>query len=82
MVVPKVKPVEKQNDKNTDTLISNGGSTSQKRNQSNSQSTEMRMTFRCPKDLIDRLDKMRKGRAGRLSRNQAIIEALDARLPM
>jgi hypothetical protein len=81
MVVSKVKPVEKQNDKNTVTLISNEGSTSRERNQSNSQNTEMRMTFRCPKDLIDRLDKMRKGRAGRLSRNQAIIEMLDARLP-
>jgi hypothetical protein len=81
MVVSKVKSIEKQNDKNAGTLISNGRSTSRERNQSISQSTEMRMTFRCPKDLIDRLDKMRKGRAGRLSRNQAIIEALDARLP-
>lgn len=81
MVAPKIKCVEKQRDKNADTLILDGGSTSQEKSQSNAQSTEVRLTFRCPKELIDRLDKMRKGKAGRVSRNQAIIELLDARLP-
>lgn len=81
MAAPKVKVAGKQNDKNIDTLTSKVGTASQEKEQANPQSTEIRMTFRCSKDLIDRLDKMRKGRAGRLSRNQAMIEILDSRLP-
>jgi hypothetical protein len=46
----------------------------------NAQSAEMRITLRCSRELINKLDKMRKGKAGRVSRNQAIIEILDARL--
>lgn len=72
MATSKVKQVEKHID--TPVL--------QEKGLYNSQSTEMRITLRCPRGLISRLDKMRKGKAGRVSRNQAIIEILDARVPM
>jgi hypothetical protein len=61
---------------------SNIRSDPEEKNQSNDQNTEKRITLRCSGKLIDRLDKMRKGKAGRVSRNQAIIEILDARIPM
>jgi hypothetical protein len=37
---------------------------------------ELRMTFRCPSYLIEKLDEVRKSRPGIISRNQAIVEAL------
>lgn len=78
MTASKIRQVEKH----IDTPVSNTGTASQEKGQSNAQSAEMRITLRCPKGLISRLDKMRKGKAGRVSRNQAIIEILDARVPM
>lgn len=77
MAASKIKQVEKH----IDTSVPNIGTTVQEKGQYNAQSTEMRITLRCPKGLVSRLDKMRKGKAGRVSRNQAIIEILDARLP-
>lgn len=62
--------------------VSNTGATSQEKVPPSAQSTELRITLRCPIGLISRLDKMRKGKAGRVSRNQAIIEILDSRVPM
>lgn len=64
------------------TPVSNIGTDPQEKSQPNALSTEMRITLRCSGGLINRLDKMRKGKAGRVSRNQAIIEILDARIPM
>ena len=78
MVTPKIRKVEKH----IDTPVSIIGAASQEKELSNAQSTEMRITLRCPRGLISRLDKMRKGKAGRVSRNQAIIEILDARVPL
>ena len=34
------------------------------------------MTFRCPKNLIDKLDEFRKNKPGLVSRNQAIVEGI------
>lgn len=78
MAASKIRQVEKH----IGTPISNIGTDPQEKSQSNALSTEMRITLRCSRGLINRLDKMRKGKAGRVSRNQAIIEILDARVPM
>jgi hypothetical protein len=78
MAASKVKQAEKY----IGTPVSNIGTDPQEKSQSNALSTEIRITLRCSRGLINRLDKMRKGKAGRVSRNQAIIEMLDARLPM
>lgn len=78
MVASKIRQVEKY----VGIPVSNIGTDPQGKSQSNAQGKEMRITLRCSRELINRLDKMRKGKAGRVSRNQAIIEILDARLPM
>lgn len=80
MVVSKIRLVEKYVD--TLLLVSNIGTDPQEKSRSNAQSTKMRITLRCSRELINRFHKMRKGKAGRVSRNQAIIEILDARVPM
>jgi hypothetical protein len=78
MVASKIKQVEKH----VGIPVSNIGTDPQEKNQSKDQSKETRITLRCPRELINRLDKMRRRKAGRVSRNQAIIEILDARVPM
>ena len=78
MAVSKTSQVKKH----INTPVSNVGTGPQEKSQSSTLSTEMRITLRCSRGLINRLDKMRKGKAGRVSRNQAIIEILDAKLPM
>ena len=78
MAASKIRQVEKY----IGPPVSNIGTDPQEKSQSNALSTEMRITLRCSRGLINRLDKMRKGKAGRVSRNQAIIEILDARMPM
>lgn len=78
MAASKIRQVEK----NASTPVSNIGTDPQEKSQSSAISTEVRITLRCSRALINRLDKMRKGKAGRVSRNQAIIEILDVRLPM
>ena len=78
MAASKIRQVEKH----VSTPVSSVGTDSQEKSPSNAPSTEMRITLRYSRGLINRLDKMRKGKAGRVSRNQAIIEILDARIPM
>ena len=78
MATSKIRRVEKHRD----TPVSNIETVPQEKGLSNAQNAEMRITLRCSIGLISRLDKMRKGKAGRVSRNQAIIEILDARVPM
>lgn len=72
MAASKIKQVEKY----IGIPASNTETDSQEKSQSNTLSTEVRITLRCSRGLINRLDKMRKGKVGRVSRNQTIIEIL------
>lgn len=63
-----------------DAFISKGGSSAVEGN-GHKAPGEVRMTFRCPKALIDRIDKVREETPGHLSRNQAIVNVLSEHLP-
>jgi hypothetical protein len=76
MVVSKITRPPKEKEEEVEAFISQGGSTVVETEKNN----EVRITLRCPKEIIDGIDRLRKGKPGRLSRNQAIVEALDVYL--
>lgn len=76
-----VSKLSKTIQKDPESFIANGGSPATVEDATN-QTDEVRMTLRCPKSLMDKLDARRKQRPGRLSRNQAIVELMDEKLNM
>jgi hypothetical protein len=73
-----VGKVNRKKERSVDEFISGGGSVAH--NGNTKPKDELRMTLRCPVHLIEKLDEARKGRPGRVSRNQAIVEALSDHL--
>lgn len=74
MAIARLKKKEEPKKADIEAFISKGGGVLEENTLPEKE--EVRMTFRCPKDLIDELDKMRKIRPGVVSRNQAIVEAI------
>jgi len=75
MAVGKLNRKNEKEDRSVDEFISMGGSST--RDNSISGNEGVRITLRCPKHIIDGLDRARKERPGRISRNQLIVEVLD-----
>lgn len=68
------KPEQSQAD--VDDIISKGGKVSADEVPLDE---EVRFTLRIPQKLIEKIDKDRENRIGNVSRNQWILEAIDAR---
>lgn len=56
-------------------IINRGGAVKEDKN--STKSNEIRFTMRIPKEILKKIDHLRKLRVGNVSRNQWIIEALE-----
>ena len=75
-----VGKINREANKSVEDFICKGGSSAIEEKKEEISNEEIRITLRCPRDLIEKLDQKRKEKVGRLSRNQAIIEILNDHL--
>lgn len=66
---------EKDQKKTAEDFIQEGGV--EPKSDKKEQRDAFKMSFRCPPELMERVDAWRQKRPGHLSRNQALIEILD-----
>lgn len=74
----KKKP-KKENASLTDSFINSGGKTTQESIQ-NLEQLDSRFTLRIPSMMLQQIDKQRKKKVGKFSRNNWILEAIEEKL--
>jgi predicted DNA binding CopG/RHH family protein len=73
------KKTKKENESLTDSFINSGGQTTQE-SIKNLEQLDSRFTLRIPSMMLQQIDKQRKKKVGKFSRNNWILEAIEEKL--
>ena len=76
MIIKKLPEEHQEEEELFDNFIQKGGKTTGDNSRSLEEESLIRFSLRVPESLVDEIDKLRKNRYGRISRNLWIIEAI------